>query len=484
MMKITPFYSLRDHIDAIESAGLLQRIDNAHWDEEIGAISEQVAFSNKPRALLFDSIADYPIGFRVATNLHISRELQALALGMPKGVSGVELVKHWRSRTSKLERLPPNEVKKGPILENVLTGDSIDLFSFPAPQWRAPDGGRYLGTGDVTFTTNIEGDWVNAAPYRAQLFSSHRMTIEIAETHHGKQHLKSFWEAGEHAPIVMVAGQDPYTYAGACTPLPAGYPELEYSGGLRGTPIDVIIHKETGLPVPATAEIAVIGFVPPLDEDSEDEGPFGECTGYFTHGGTHPVVNVTEIWHRNDPIIQGNPTMHGSASRHALGAEILTSARMWDAIENEIPNICGVYAIYQQCQQGAHITAVSIKQTYAGHAKQAATSIVGSLANGTLSRAVIIVDDDIDPSNWEDILFAFSTRCDPYEDIDIVRGMPNSHLDPRISPDRKKAGDKTTSTMLIDACKPFHWKDQFPKTNSVDPLLKTEMVSKFNLDDW
>ena len=122
------------------------------------------------------------------------------------------------------------------------------------------------------------------------------MTIEIAETHHGKQHLKSFWEAGEHAPIVMVAGQDPYTYAGACTPLPAGYPELEYAGGLMGKPIEVITHKETGLPIPATAEIAVIGFVPPLDEDSEDEGPFGECTGYFTHGGLHPVVNVTEIW--------------------------------------------------------------------------------------------------------------------------------------------------------------------------------------------
>jgi|TARA_A100001037_G_C15144833_1_gene635776 UbiD family decarboxylase len=479
-----PFTSLRDHIDAIESAGLLQHINNAHWDLEIGAITEQVAFSGNPRALLFDSIVDYNPGFRVATNLHVSRDLQALALGMPLGVSGVDLVKDWRSRTSKLERLPPLEVNDGPIRENVLTGGDIDLFSFPAPQWRAPDGGRYIGTGDVTFTTDIEGGWVNAAPYRAQLFGPKRMTIEIAETHHGKQHLKSFWEAGEHAPIVMVAGQDPYTYAGACTPLPAGYPELEYAGGLMGKPIEVITHKETGLPIPATAEIAVIGFVPPLDEDSEDEGPFGECTGYFTHGGLHPVVNVTEIWHRNNPILQGNPTMHGSAMRHALGAEILTSSRMWDAIENEIPNIQGVYAIYQQCQQGAHITAVSIKQTYDGHAKQTATSIAGSLANGTLSRAVIVVDEDIDPSDWEDVLFAFSTRCDPYEDIDIVRGMPNSHLDPRIPPDLKKQGVRTTSTMLINACKPYHWKDQFPQTNSVDNSLKQEMVDKFNLNDW
>ncbi|MDX1748022.1 MAG: UbiD family decarboxylase, partial [Halobacteriales archaeon] len=245
------------------------------------------------------------------------------------------------------------------------------------------------------------------------------------------------------------------------------------------------IHQEgSGLPVPATAEIAAIGYVPPPEEDTEQEGPFGECTGYFTHGGGQPVMHVEEIWHRDDPILQGNPTMHGSAMRHALGAEIVTSARMWDAIDDEVPNVRGVYSIYQQCQQGAHITVVSVEQSYAGHARQAAVEVLGSQANGTLSRAVIVVDEDIDPADWEDVLFAFATRCDPAQDIDIVRGMPDSHLDTRIPREQKRAGDTTTSTMLVNACKPYHWRDEFPETNAIDDELREKMLEKWNVREW
>lgn len=478
------FDSLRDYIAAVDELGLLRRIDGADWNVEIGALTETVAFTDRPHALLFDDIEQYPRGYRVVTNSFVSEQLQALALGLDPSDSGIDLVEQWRVQQANHERLEPRPVRDGPVRENVLTGDEIDLLSFPVPQWREQDGGRYFGTGDVTFTRDPDSGWVNAAVYRAQVQDADVMTVEIAETHHGRIHLEKHWERGEAAPIVMTGGQDPYTYAGGCMPLPHGYPELEFAGGLKGQPIETIVDETTGLPVPATAEIAIIGHVPPPEERSLDEGPFGECTGYFTHGGEQPVVRIDEIWHRNDPILQGNLTMHGSAMRHSLGGELVSSARMWDAIEDEVPNVQGVYSLYQQCQQGSHVTAVSIDQAYAGHAKQAAVEIAGTMANGTLSRAVIVVDDDIDPSSWEDVLFAFATRCDPGRDIDIVTDMPSSHLDTRISPDRMADGDVTTSTMLVDACVPYQRLDSFPESNHLDRDLRAEMIDKWDVDSW
>ena len=241
----------------------------------------------------------------------------------------------------------------------------------------------------------------------------------------------------------------------------------------------VIVNKSTGLPVPATAEIAVFGHVPPPTEQMRDEGPFGECLGYYTGQGPAPVICVDEIWHRNDPIIQGSPTMHGSAMMHGLGGEIFTSAVVWDSIEREIPGVVGVCSLYQQCQAGSGVLVVAIKQAFPGHAKQAALAVLSCRAAIIMNSAVVVVDDDINPADPGEVMFAVTTRCDPSRHMDVIRGIPSTFLDPRVAKDRRAAGDTTTSTVIIDACRPFASRNDYPSTSIISPELKRETLAKW-----
>jgi UbiD family decarboxylase len=301
----------------------------------------------------------------------------------------------------------------------------------------------------------------------------------VVGAHHARLMAEKYWASGKDAPVVVLGGQDPYVYAGACAPLPWGCSELDYAGGLKGGPIDVIIEPETGLPIPAQAEIAVIGRVPPPEEDIRIEGPFGECPGYYTGSEPNTIIHVEKIWHRNDPILQGNPTMRGSAIRHALGANLVTSGRIWDTIEQSVPNIRGVYSLYQQCQAGSDVLVISLKQSYPGHARHAALAALSAQAAIIMNRAVITVDEDVDPSNPQEVLWALVTRCHPDEDMVTIRGIPSLGLDARIPPEKRERKDFTSSTVLIDACMPYAWKDRFPKANVLSPELKSEVLSKW-----
>jgi UbiD family decarboxylase len=473
------FESLRDYLKSVEKIGLLQEIAGADWNLEIGSLTEIVSFSGRPRALLFDQIKDYPAGFRVATNLYGSQRLQALALGLPHDLSGVALVDRWRQRSRSLRPTAPRVVADGPVRENVDRGDDVDLTKFPSPLWHEHDGGRFFGTGDLIITRDPEENWVNMAPYRCQLHDARTLGLMISPGHHGMLMLQKFWAAGQDAPVVVVAGQDPNTYAAACMPLGWGESELNLAGAFREAPIDVIIEPRTGLPVPATAEIAVIGHVPPPSQETREEGPFGECTGYYTGHGPNIVVRVDEVWYRDRPILQGNPTMHGTCMRFALGAEIFTSAMVWDSVSREVPGVVGVYSLYQPCQAGSYLLAVAVKQQYPGHAKHAALAALAARSAICMNKAIVVVDDDVDPANLNDVIFAITTRCNPTEDIDIVRGIPGTFLDPRIPPERRERGDSTTSTMIIDACRPWTMRTSFPPVNVIGKELRAATLAKW-----
>lgn len=466
-------------MDVLDNKELLTRVDNADWDLEIGALTEVVAFSESPRALLFDSIKGYPKEYRVASDLYVSQRLQAIALGLPEDVSGLELVKIWRNRMRELTLLPPKEVGDGPVKENVVEGRDVDILRFPVPIWHEGDGGRYFGTGDVVVTRDPDEDWVNLGVYRCQVHDGKTLGMNIVGAHHGGVMASKYWAKGKDVPIAIVTGLDPYVYAGGCMPLPWGQSELDWAGGLRGSPIEVIIDGETGLPIPAHAEIAVIGHMPKGEERLE--GPLGECYGYSTPAVPRPVIKIDKIWHRNDPILQGNPPMHGSAMMHALGAHLVTSAGIWDAIEKEVINVTGVYSLYQPCQSGSQIMVVALKTAFPGHSRQAALVALGSRAGVLSNKAVITVDEDVDPSSWDEVMFAVTSRCDPAEDIDIIRGMPSSPINPVLAafPEKIAKKDYTTSTLIIDACRPYELKDRFPKVNIVSRELKEKMISKW-----
>ena len=463
----------------MDSKGLLVHIEGADWNCEIGAITEIVAFSDRPRAVLFDSIKGYPRGYRVTTNLYVSQKLQAIALDLDENLSGLELVKAWRKKMQALKSLPPKEVSDGPIKENVMEGSNVNVLKFPVPLWHELDGGRYIGTGDVVITKDPEEGWVNLGVYRSQVHDGRTIGLMILPSHHGRIIAEKYWKKERDLPVVMTVGQDPDLYAAACAPLPWGCSELEFAGGLKGEPIEVIIDEDTGLPVPAHAEIAIIGYVPPPQMETRNEGPFGECTGYFTKQGSDLIFHIEKIWYRNNPILQGNPPMHGSAIRHALGAHLITSSRVWETVEKEVPNVVGVFSLYQQCQTGSEILVISLKQSYPGHAKHAALAALSSSSTIAMSRIVITVDEDIDPSNIEEVLWALVTRCDPSEDIDIIRGVPSTALNPRIPPEKRDLKDFTFSVMIVNACKPFAWKDTFPKSTILNPELRSKIMLKW-----
>jgi UbiD family decarboxylase len=473
------FESMREYLAAVDRKGLLQKINGAHWKNEIGAITEVVAFSPAPRVLLFDNIQDYPAGFRVVTNLYSTARLQAIALGLPDNLSTVELVSRWRERSKQMKPAKPRMIKDGPILENVIRGNDVNLLKFPIPLWREYDGGRFLGTGDVVVTRDLDEKWFNLGVYRAQLHDEKTLGIVIIPNHHGRIQLEKFWKRGEDAPIAVVAGQDPQVYAAGCMAVPWGQSEYEVAGAFNDGPVDLIVHEPTGLPVPAGAEIAIFGHVPPPTKESREEGPFGECLGYYTGRGPWPVIHVHEIWHRNDPILQGCPTMHGSAMMHGLGGEIFTSAVIWESIDREVPGVVGVYSLYQQCQAGSSVAVVAIRQAFPGHAKQAALAALACRGAILMNKAVIVVDDDVNPADPGEVMFAVTTRCDPSEDMDVIRGIPSTFLDPRVSPERRASGDTTTSTVIINACRPFTSREDYPRVNIISPELKRDVLTKW-----
>ncbi len=273
------FSDLRAFIDAAERIGEVKRIDGAHWDLEIGCLTELMAEAEGP-LLVFDSITGYPKGFRVAANIISSARRCALALGLPMDAPKLQMLNAWRRRIPELRSYAPVEVSSGPVTENVLKDDDVDLGIFPTPKWHAEDGGRYIGTGDMVVIKDPDSDWITVGTYRSCVVDRNRVTLWIIEHKHGKQIARKYWKLGRACPIAIVLGCEPTTWMAAPFGAKAGVSEFEYAGAMRGEPLRVIRTPLNGLPVPATSEIVIEGEMPPPEEESHMEGPFGEWPGY------------------------------------------------------------------------------------------------------------------------------------------------------------------------------------------------------------
>lgn len=488
----SPVKDLREYVDVIDDAGLLREVEGADWEYEIGALTEIGARVNKPKALLFDSIKDYAQGYRILSLPYVTDKHHALALGLSHDASSVELIREWKERIQDINRIEPNEVSSGPVQENIFEGDDVDVLDLPAPIWNEKDGGRFIGTGNAILTRGPPGDedwnWVNAGVYRNQVHDRNTLGLWINQTNQAIHQMRRWWERGESAPIVVDQGPEPYVYVGACAKLQKGDPELEYGAGLKGEPIDVIYDGDTGLPVPARSEIAMIGHVPPPEEETHPEGPFGECFGYYAGGAglkeERIVIKVDKLWHRNDPILKGCPELKDQAHVHALGAQFGTSAKAWETVERNVENVRGVYSLYQTCQQGSNILVISIEQEFGGHPKQAGLAAASAQNAMTGNMMTIVVDDDIDPSDPEEVFFAMTTRCTPDRDIDIVRNTASFELDPRPTPWDRERGDFTNSIAIVDACIPYHLKEEYPEVVDFPEDYKAELADRFNVNEW
>jgi UbiD family decarboxylase len=464
------FSDLRSFIDAAAALGEAKNINGAHWDLEIGCLTELMAEQDGP-LLLFDNITGYPKGFRVVTNVIATPRRFALALGLPTDAPKLEILRIWREKIRGLKAFAPVEVSSGSLTENTMEGAHIDLAQFPTPKWHEHDGGRYIGTGDMVITKDPDSGWINVGTYRACVVGKDRMTLWIIDHKHGKQIARKYWQSNRACPVAVVLGCEPATWMAAPSAVKAGVSEYEYAGALRGEPLEVIRAPLTGLLVPATSEIVVEGEIPPPEEESEMEGPFGEWPGYYTHRGKECVVRVKRIMYRNDPIILGNPPLLPITERYGIP---MFAARIWDHLEQSgVPDIEGIW-----CHCHSLMVVVSLKQRYAGHAMHALTAIAGMQTGASMYRYYVAVDDDIDPVDLKQVIWAMCTRVDPAESIQILKSW-TSDLDPRLEPEKRDKGDFTMSRMLIDACKPYPWRDRFPKANKFSAEKRKEIWEKW-----
>jgi 4-hydroxy-3-polyprenylbenzoate decarboxylase len=467
---------LRDWLGLADEIGQLREFNGAHWDLEIGGLTELVCRDfERPTCLLFDEIPGYPAGWRVMTNALISKELAALVLRLPPELTPLELVQAWRVKARAMRLTPVREVADGPILENVLRGADVDLWRFPTPRWHEKDGGRYLGTGDVVVTRDPETGQVNVGTYRMMIHDRDKIGLYISPGHHGRVHREKHFARGEPMPVVAAFGMDPLLHVAGSQGLPLSTNEYEWAGAVRGEPVEVIAGPVTGLPIPASAEIVVEGFVRP--DRTLPEGPFGEFTGYYASAMREETyVQVEALYHRHDPIILGSPPVRPPSQNHHV-TSVIREATVLDALEAAgVPDVQGVAF---PPAAGAGLLVVAIKQRYAGHAKQAAMVAAQSRGGAYLGRYVVIVDEDIDPSNLDDVLWALWTRSDPEESLDLIHNCWSTPLDPRIPPHKRGVGDFTNSRLVIDATRPYHWRSQFPTVAVAGAELRAQLRKKW-----
>ena len=462
------YQDLREWIRAA-GEGEVKNLNGCDWNLEIGAITELVARKEDGPAVLFDEIKDYPKGYRVLANSLSSRKRLAMTLNLPPGDSKMDFVRSWRERYKQIRPIPAKVVKDAPLFENVYKEKDVDLLKFPTPKWHEFDGGRYIGTGSIDVTRDPDEGWVNWGTYRVMIHDKDTVGFYISPGKHGRIHREKYSSTGRACKIAMSFGHDPLVFLGASIEVPYGVPEYEFIGGVRGEPFEIVEGEYSGLPIPANSEIAVEGDV--IFDAPRSEGPFGEWTGYYASDERpEPIVKIKRLYHRNNPIILGSPPGRPPAE---LGwyRSYLRSALIWDEMEKAgVPDVKGVWLTVSGGSR--LVLAVAIKQRYPGHAKQAALVASQCHAGAYLGRYVIVVDEDIDPSNTDDVMWAMASRSDPEQDIDIIRRCWSGPLDPIIHPSKKGFNSRA----IIDACRPYEWMKEFPRVaeSSKEVLDATE----------
>ena len=386
-------------------------------------------------------------------------------------MSDMDFVQAWRQQVKKITPIPAKTVSTGPLFENVKEGKEINVFKFPVPRWHELDGGRYIGTDDLVITRDPEEDWVNVGTYRIMVHGPDRLGLHMSPGKHGRVHKDKYHARGKPLPIAVSFGHHPINFVFASTDVPNRVNEYDYAGGVLGSPLEVVKGPLTGLPIPADAEIAIEGEV--AADDVLPEGPFGEWTGYYaSNQPAVPVIQIKALYFRNDPILCGFPLLKPSAGDN-IHFSLMRSSLVWNALDEAgVPDVKGVWC-HPSC--GRFLTVVSIKQRYPGHARQTGMIASQCRTGAYLGRYVIVVDDDVDITDSEEVLWVLSSRSDPAQSIEILRRAWSGPLDPRIP--RDEVGH--SSRAVIDATRPYEWRDKFPKVSGASRELKDKVANNW-----
>ena len=452
---------LRTFIAAVEKRGELAVVKDAHWDKELGAVTEVLYRQKveKSPMLLFDEIPGYPSGYRCAYGMFGSPFRLATVLGMEPSLSEnrMDMLNHFRKHIKKgFKQIPPRMVKDGPVLQNIMSDNAVDMLKFPVPIHHEHDGGRYIGTARGVVTRDPDTGRINVGTYRVQVKGPNLCASYISNGKQGRIHRDKYVKAGKPCPVVIIVGCDPVTYLAAGYTMADAVPEFEWAGGLMDRPMELIEGEVTGLPFPARSEIVLEGEI--LPDETTLEGPFGEWHGYYAgEAKEEPVIRIKRIYHRDDPILTCAASQKPPHS-HLFERCFLRSAALLDSLEGAgIPDVTGAWL--HQAGAGRTFCVVSVKQRYFGHSTQ--VGLVASQVNpvGYISRWIVVVDDDVDPTDIHDVIWAMGTRCDPRTRTTVLDNCWSSRLDTMVTDYARLYN----SRMVIDACRPYERLDSFPR---------------------
>ncbi len=467
---------LREWLRRVDSLGELVRV-TAPIDpvEEMGALTYMVGKHPGSPALLFERPTGGD-GYRSLWNLlgNSARRI-AVTLGEPPGSTRADLIRAVREKLKR--RVAPVEVeaRSAPVNERVVTGAGIDMTAVPAPKHWPLDGGRYLGTCDAVLTRDPDSGYVNMGTYRMMVQDERHLGLYLSPGKDARLHIARAWEAGHAIEVVAALGIDPLLMIIGSMTFPKDQSELDAVGGIAGAPLEVLRGVTTDLPIPARAEYVIEGIIHP--NATRLEGPFGEFTGYYgrPEAGA-PLVEVTAIHSREDPILTNALMADYPSCEMADYYAIAKAARTWDDLDKlGVPGIRGVYA-HPAAASGFGMVVISLHQRYAGHAAQALACAAQVPGSAYYTKWIVAVDEDVDPTNMDEVIWAMATRCDPAADIDILRNTWSTWLDPTKNPPEERPWG---SKALINACKEHRHIATFSKRTAVRREVYDELAARW-----
>ena len=475
-----PIQDLREWLAKAEAIGELVRISEpVDRDEEMSAVTYLLAKKHPSPAVLFEraGVSDTnALGAQLLWNiLGPSLKRTAISLEEPPDTETVELIRRVKEKFK--SRIPPREVSRAeaPVYEHTLTGNDIDLNALPIPRHWPLDGGRYAGTADAVITRDPDNGYLNVGTYRMMVQGKTQAGLYLSPGKDALLHIQRAWQKGDAIEVAAAWGVDPLFMLVGSQKFPKDISEYEYAGGVKGEPIAVVRGTTTDLLIPAHAELVVEGIIPP--QSTKAEGPFGEFTGYYGRPeAAAPLVEITAIHHRSKPILT-NALMADYPSCEQSGFfAILRSARIWDDLEKlGVPGIKGIYS-HPAAAGGFGMTIVCLEQRYPGHAAQALALAAQVPGGAYFTKWIIAVDDDVDPTDMDQVIWAMATRCTPGEDIDLLRNTWSTSLDPAQNPPEKRLfGSKA----LINACKDYRHIKTFSKRSLLRKSIYDRVAARW-----
>ncbi len=439
------YKDLRDFIDQLEKIGQLKRIvQPISTHLEMTEISDRTLRMGGP-ALLFEKPVDeqgQALTMPVLTNLFGTPDRVALAMGQQdvKALRDVgkllamlkepEPPKGFRDALGKIPvykqvlNMPVKVIKKALCQQIVLQGEEVDLTALPVQRcW--PGDVAPLITWGLTVTRGPHKSRQNLGIYRQQVLSKNKIIMRWLSHRGGALDFQEFKQThpGEMYPVSIALGADPATILGAVTPVPDTLSEYAFAGLLRGAKTEVTQCISNDLTVPASAEIVLEGYIDP--NEVAPEGPYGDHTGYYNEVDDFPVLTVTHITQRNNAIYHSTYTGRPPDEPAILGVAL--NEVFVPILQKQFPEIEDFYLPPEGCSY--RLAVVTIKKQYPGHAKRVMMGVWSFLRQFMYTKFVIVCDHDINARDWQDVIWAMTTRMDPSRDTVMIENTPIDYLD-------------------------------------------------------